>query len=54
MPEPLIMKITLAKEVETQEAAQALWELVLAWAADKPNLKVAGHCTTSFRKEPTP
>ncbi len=52
MPDDLVMKITISKTVTSQEAAQALWEALILKLADRPDLKVTGHCVTPFRKEP--
>ncbi|MEE9367073.1 MAG: hypothetical protein V3W44_10325 [Dehalococcoidales bacterium] len=54
MSVPQIMQITVSKEVTSQEAAQALWDIVLDKLAAYPDLKVTGHYSTPFRKDPTP
>lgn len=46
--------ITIRKSVEDQEAAIALYEQVKSRLADKPGLKLTGHCSNHFASEEIP
>jgi len=46
--------ITIRKEVEDQTVAQELYDAVKTKLADRPGLKLTGHCANHFAQEEIP
>lgn len=54
MPKPMILQISLRKEVEDEEVAQQVYELVCSRLADHPDVAVSGHLNQTLELEPPP
>jgi len=48
MADTMQIIITLRKEVPDQAAARAIYDLIKQKMADRPDVKVTGHCSNHF------
>ncbi len=48
MEEPMKLTIVLRKDVPDRETGQAMFDLVVAFLADKPDVKVTGTVSNHF------